>query len=76
MAKGTSSPTPLSSGSIKTNKTEATKAIVERNNKAKSVATVRPTVQQNLGQASTATKLINSNDVSYIMRVFLILFLL
>ncbi|XP_036230859.2 microtubule-associated protein futsch isoform X2 [Bactrocera oleae] len=62
MAKGTSSPTPLSSGSIKTNKTEATKAIVERNNKAKSVATVRPTVQQNLGQASTATKLINSND--------------
>ncbi|XP_050327361.1 LOW QUALITY PROTEIN: mucin-17 [Bactrocera neohumeralis] len=62
MAKGTNSPTPVSSVSMKTNKTEAAKTTVERNNKTKSVATVRPTVQQNLGQASASTKLINSND--------------
>lgn len=69
MAKGTNSPTPVSSSSIKTiNKIEAAKAIAERNIKAKSVATVRPTVQQNLSQA--ATKLMNSNDVSFSIRVF------
>uniref|UniRef100_A0A0A1X139 Muscle M-line assembly protein unc-89 n=1 Tax=Zeugodacus cucurbitae TaxID=28588 RepID=A0A0A1X139_ZEUCU len=62
-AKGSNSPTPVPSGSLKTiNKLEAAKAIAERNIKAKSVATVRPTVQQNLGQATATTKSMHTND--------------
>ncbi|CAD7011865.1 unnamed protein product [Ceratitis capitata] len=51
--------------SSKTDLTSATTtSAIDRNTKAKSVATVRPTVQQNLTQATTSTKAIpiHSND--------------
>lgn len=50
--------------SSKTDLTSATTtSAIDRNTKAKSVATVRPTVQQNLTQATTSTKAIPIHSV-------------